>query len=496
MNGTPPDSSGQMNWGAHLRSGAFWMISLRWALRLTGLVSTVILARLLTPRDFGIVAMAMIVVGTLEMFNQTGQKLVLIRLEEPTDEHFNTAWTISFLLGLVIAVAILAVSPFTEFYFHEPRVVPVMQCLALRAILGGLENIGTVNFRRDLRFGRFFAYNVYPKVISFVITIVLAFVLRNYWALVAGMLSGQVTLIVLSYTMDSHRPRFTLSKVREIWSFSIWTFLRSIGAYLHGQIDQVVVGGFGGSSLMGRYSVASDIAASPSREINEPMVAVLYPVMSRLQQDGAALAQVFLRTLSWSAVICISASVGVALVADDMANLVLGPKWAGIGPLVAWLSIGAGIIGLSSGSYALFDAFGLPHVGARMIWLRTIILVAAVVPVAFLTHSVIDIAIVRALAAVLFLPGLYLVAGRLLGLSLADYVGCLWRPVVAALCMAAAVLIFNALIAVEGNVRLISDVVIGTVVFLASLLGAWVLAGRPPGPEMDFLANVRRYLPV
>lgn len=493
---TPPDDSQEMNWRAHMRTGSFWMIALRWALRLTGLVSTVILARLLAPSDFGIVAMAMIVVGTLEMFNQTGQKLVLIRLEAPTKEHFDTAWTVSFLIGLAIAAAILAVSPFTEFYFHEPRVVPVMQCLALRAVLGGLENIGTVNFRRDLRFGRFFAYNVYPKAVSFVITITLAFVLRNYWTLVIGMLSGQATLIVLSYIMDSHRPRFTLSKVREIWSFSIWAFLRSIGAYLHSQVDQIAVGGFGGSSLMGRYAVASDIAASPSREINEPMVAVLYPVMSRLQHDKAALAQVFLHALGWSAVICISASVGVALVADDMANLVLGPKWAGIGPLMAWLSIGAGLVGLSSGSYSLFDAFGLPHVGARMIWIRTFILVAAVAPVGLFTHSLIDVAIVRVIAEILFLPGLYLVAGRLLGLSLADYARYLWRPLMGALCMAGAVLLFNDLISVEGNVRLICDIVIGAGVFMASSLGAWMLAGRPAGPETDFVANARRYSPV
>src|SRR6476646_10453917 len=113
MTEQPAGEAPRSSWGKRMLNGALWMIALRWALRLTGLVSTVILARLLTPRDFGIVAMAMIVVGTLEMFNQTGQKLVLIRLEEPTDDHFNTAWTISFLLGLVIAVAILAVSPFT-----------------------------------------------------------------------------------------------------------------------------------------------------------------------------------------------------------------------------------------------------------------------------------------------------------------------------------------------------------------------------------------------
>ena len=213
MTESSQEQAPQEGWGARMLNGALWMIALRWAIRLTGLVSTVILARLLMPSDFGIVAMAMIVVGTLEIFNQTGQTLVLIRLENPTKEHFDTAWTVSFLIGLAIAAAILAASPLAELYFHEPKVEPVMQCLALRAILGGLENIGTVNFRRDLKFDRFFAFNVYPKLISFTVTIALAFMLRNYWALVAGILIGQLALIVLSYTMHPHRPRFTLSKV-------------------------------------------------------------------------------------------------------------------------------------------------------------------------------------------------------------------------------------------------------------------------------------------
>src|SRR5258708_30549952 len=112
-------------------NGALWMIAVRWAIRLTGRVSTVILARLLMPSDFGIVAMAMIVVSTLEIFNQTGQKLVLIRLENPTKDHFDSAWTVSFLIGLAIAVAILAASPLAEFYFHVPKVYPVMQSVAL-----------------------------------------------------------------------------------------------------------------------------------------------------------------------------------------------------------------------------------------------------------------------------------------------------------------------------------------------------------------------------
>ncbi len=492
MTDSSPEQAPQGSWGARMLNGALWMIALRWAIRLTGLVSTVILARLLMPSDFGIVAMAMIVVSTLEIFNQTGQKLVLIRLENPTKEHFDTAWTVSFLIGLAIAAAILVVSPLAELYFHEPKVEPVMQCLALRAILGGLENIGTVHFRRDLKFNTFFAYNVYPKLISFTVTIVLAFLLKNYWALVAGILVGQLALIVLSYTMHPHRPRFTLSKVHEIWSFSIWTFFRSVGYYLNGQIDQVVVGGFGGAALMGRYAVATDVAQSPGREINDPMVSVLYPVMSRLQNDMPALRDVYLKTLGWTAFICAATGVGVALIAPDMQQLVLGDRWIGIAPLMSWLAIGGAIAGLSSGAYSLFDALNQPGTGARLIWVRLFLLGAAIVPVAFWTKSLIDIAICRAVGEALFLPGLFHAAHRVSGIGFKQYVQVLYRPLLASILMAFAVIAANMTLPISGNTRLAIDIGLGATVFLGSTWLLWRAAGRPQTPEADVFGRVAK----
>jgi O-antigen/teichoic acid export membrane protein len=309
------------------------------------------------------------------------------------------------------------------------------------------------------------------------------------------MLTGQTIRIVLSYVMHSHRPRFTFSATAEIWSFSIWTFLRTIGEYLSTQIDQIAVGGVSGSTAMGRYSVASDVASSPSREINEPMVAVIFPVMSRFQDDRQALRDVFMHTLAWSAAICISASVGVALVATDMANLILGHKWADIGPLMAWLSLGAGIGGLSSGAYGLFDALGVPQIGARLIWIRVAIFAAVVAPVAILTHSLIDIAIVRLIAFVLFLPGLYYAIGRWVDVSTRDYVRCLWRPLAASAVMAAAVLGFNALVALPDNGRLFIDVVLGGLVYFIASTWFWVLSGRPKSPEGDVISKLRRVIP-
>jgi lipopolysaccharide exporter len=483
---TPPRSA-----AAHMVHGSAWMIALRWAIRLTGLVSTIILARLLTPADFGIVAIAMIVVGMLEILNQTGQKLAIIRHQNPTAAHYDSAWTVSVLIGFGIAVAIVAIAPLTKIYFHEPRAIVVMQCLALRAILGGLENIGTIDFRRDLQFNVFFLYNVYPKLISFVVTIGLALVLRNYWALVAGILTGQLAMTVLSFTMHPHRPRFSLEKVADIWSFSIWTFTRAIGNYLNTQVDQIAIGGISGAASMGRYSVATDVASSPSKEINDPMVAVLYPVMSKLLGDVERLRELYLRTLGWSAIICAAASVGVALVAPEMVHLVLGPKWVDVTPLMGWLALSAGVLGLSSGAYTLFDAVGLPHIGARMQWVRLVILAIAVFPVAFITRDLQMIAATRLIVTIVFMPTLFFAVGRTIDVSPRDYLRALWRPFAAAAIMAACVVLANRVLPVSGNLKLVIDIVLGGVSFNAAIFALWIASGQPPSPEQDLVAFFR-----
>jgi O-antigen/teichoic acid export membrane protein len=465
------------------------MILLRWAIRLTGLVSTIMLARLLMPSDFGIVAMAMFVVGLLELLSQSGQKLTIIRHAAPTREDYDTAWTVSVIVGLFIAAAIVALSPLAQIYFHEPRVVPVMCWLALRSILGGFENIGAVDFRRDLQFNRFFIYNVCPKLVSFMVTILLAFLWRNYWALVAGMVCQQLAMNVLSYTMHPYRPRFSIVKINEIRSFSVWTLVRTIGNYLNSQIDLLAVGGILGTSAMGRYTVAADVAASPSRELVDPLIAVLYPVMSKARFDPVTLRGLFVRTFGWSAVICFSASVGVMMVAHDLIHLVLGAKWFDIEPLMGWLALEAGLLGLCGSAYTAFDAIGKPHLGARMQWVRVVILVLVLAPIALLLKNIIAIAIVRLIVTVIFIPTLFVATGREMDITPKDYLAAMWRPAAAASVMALVIYWSNVLIS-PGLFRLLFDVLLGVATFSLVSMSLWKITGSPVGPEQDILTAV------
>jgi lipopolysaccharide exporter len=456
-------------------------------MRLIGVVSTIILARLLTPQDFGIVALAMIFVGLFEMLNLTGQGLAIVRHEAPTREHYDSAWTISVLIGAGVAVCILAAAPLTKLYLHEPRTVIVMQCLALRAFLGGLENIGTVDFSRDLRFDRYFVYNVCTKLFQFVLTVVLAFVLRNYWALVAGILAGQSARTVLGYVMSPFRPRLSFARTREIWSFSIWTFARSVATYLQTQVDSIVIGGIAGSAVMGRYSVAKDVAASPTQEIINPMLGALFPVMSKCRGDAAQLRRLYLRMLGWSAIVCASTGVGVMMVADDLVRVVLGEKWIDATPLVGWLALNAGMAALLSGTGTLLDVQGMPYIGARIQWSRFVVFTAAIFAVAYLTHDVVTIAITRLVVTTLFVPSIILAVRKLTGVPARDYLAAMWRPFAAAGAMALTIWSLNEVLPFEGAPRLTLDILAGAVSYAAAVLLLWNLSGRPPSAERDLL---------
>lgn len=148
----------------HLVRGSAWMIAARWAMRLIGLASTVILARLLAPDDFGVIAIALIVVGLLETVAYAGVDLALMRPGADSREHYDTAWTIQLIQGALIAGFLLLLAPWVSPFFSEPRATAVIQVIALRPLIMGLQNIGIVAFRKELDFAKDFRFTLYTKL--------------------------------------------------------------------------------------------------------------------------------------------------------------------------------------------------------------------------------------------------------------------------------------------------------------------------------------------
>ena len=179
--------------------GAVWMALLRFTVRSIGLISTMILARLLVPADFGLVAMATSIMAFLELATAFRFDIPLIQNQNAEDRHFDTAWTLNALFGVGLTVLLLILAyPAAEF-FREDRLFAVINVLAFGFLITGFENIGVVNFRKQLDFRKDFVLLLAKKLVGFCVTIPLAFALRSYWALVAGIVVGNAIGVAITY---------------------------------------------------------------------------------------------------------------------------------------------------------------------------------------------------------------------------------------------------------------------------------------------------------
>lgn len=487
-----PPLDGQVSVLRRMAVGSAWMVAARWSVRAIGLVSTVILARVLGPDDFGLVAMGMIAVEFVRILSEPGQDLAVIRTANATSEHFDTAWTMSVCSGLVIALALQGIAPLAGWYFDEPRVTAVIRVLALAPLFESLTNIGVVvGFRRDLNFAKDFQYVLVRKLSGFIIGVPLAVVLQSYWALVIAIVCSGLITALLSYSMHPYRPRFRLPRLREIWLFSVWMQAGEVAAFFRNQTDRIVVANVAGTASLGTYYVADDVSTAPTSEIVTPTARALFPVYATLLSDPAQLARAYLDVLSFVVVIAVSTSVGMALVARDIVVIVLGQKWLIVAPLVPWLAMSAGVLALELTVNPVLGVTG----NARMHALRNTAFVLLLAPTAIIFgryFGIDGVAAARLAVALIFVPILFYSVMQVIPVTAGQILERVWRPLVAAAAMAAAFRIFDDVEITFAVGRLMCEVVFGAAIFVVSLLTLWLIAGRPSGAEEMCLVQSTR----
>lgn len=454
---------------------------MRWSIRGIGLVSTAILARLLTPADFGLIAMAMLFISLLEVLASFGIDIALIQNQNTERTHYDTAWTFKIIQGLALAIIMFTAAPYLALYFNEEKVINIIRVLALAIFVSSFQNIGIVAFRKELDFAKEFKFMVYGKLIGFVVTVFLAFYLRNYWALVAGIVFHRFFSVILSYVMHPFRPKISLEKAGELWGFSKWMVILSLGAYITSKIDEFIIGGTKPTEDLGVYNVGADLALMPSNELVIPVSRALFPGYAKLAHDPPRLARAFLNVIGMVTLVGISTSVGMLLIAHDAVALILGSQWEAAVPVIQALSLYGPMMGFRSIVGNLLVASG------RVKWvaLYTVLFLFILVPSMIFAASygdITDIALTRTIVAILaLLISLYMVT-IVVPIRMIEILKVTWRPCAAALVMTVAVNFFH--IDTELPIySLLTDIVVGIASFSSSLLLLWLLSGKTNGTE-------------
>ncbi len=464
--------------GALVR-GTLWSVGLRWFVRLTGFLTTIVVARLLLPEDYGLLALAMLVIGLVQTFVDSGAATALLRLKEPSKAMVDSAWTLNLVQSLLVTAIVVAVAPLAARFFADPRLTWVVIALAPTVAMWGLGSIGPLLARKEFAFGLEFKVTVIMRVVSLVATIGAALVLRDYWALVIGALLGSLAYLVASYALHPYRPRFTFAHFGELWGFSQWMLVSGIGVYLARKVDGLVVGRVGTASEVGLYNLSLEVGSMITGELGAPLNRALLPVLAALQDEPARMRSALMETVAAVNLLTLPAGIGLALVAPYAVEVVFGPQWIAAAPLLAVFSFIGAIRFLVGPYYTLFLTVGRSRILASMSWAE----LAAFAAFAywFLDDGVTGIAEARFLSCIVIVAA-WVVLGRQHGLRVHDLVAAVARPLLGCALMASALWSLPAIDA-PAIVQLAYRVAVGGAIYVAWIGGSWLAQGRPDGFE-------------
>ncbi len=475
--------------GGRMLSGAAWMVGMRLAMRGLGLISVSILARVLTPDDFGIVAMAMVVMSLLTSFQDFGLDMALIRERDIEDSHYHTAWTFSVLLGAATSLVMLPFGPLAADYFGDQRVELIIWVLALTPLLNGLANIKTVDFRRDLHFHRDFAYNLIVKGISAATGIALALWLRTYWALVWGIVASTAVQLVVGYAMAPFWPRLSLAKWRGLLSFSVWVSMRTIAGVAGGKVDQILIGRMFGAHDMGGYNVSQQVTGMITNELVAPAGRSLLPGYVRIRDEPARLRRAYESVLSFHVIAALPLGIGLALVAPHAVSLLLGAQWLPFVAVFQILALAATLPTVYGAAGPLMIATGHVRSITLITWIQLAISVTVLGAIAFMHGSIVDFAYARVGTGVLSLVTYFVVTAGIVQASPLRLLRLFLRPAVAIAAMAVVVTLAGR-VSHSDFVALPLEAACGGVVYGVTLLALWQFAGRPDGAESELVERL------
>jgi lipopolysaccharide exporter len=477
---------------ARTAKSAGWTVGWRLVTRNLGLLSTLVLVRLLSPADFGLVALATGFVGMVDALSMLGPQDVIIREIAPDRDLYDTAFTMNFMRGLATAVIVAGAAWPVAAFFSEPRLTAVLLALAAGTLFAACENIGIVDFRRELAFHREFLLQVVARVTGVVLTILFAVLWRNYWAIIIGILSTSLVRVVQSYTMSPYRPRLTLRRWRRILGFSLWVWASGLVMMVWDKIDSIVVGRFLGAGAVGIFAIGWEIGALPLTELVAPLHRALFSGFSAANRSGRGAEQAYLRVLALTMLLTLPAGVGISLVADPLVRLALGEKWLHAVPLIEILACASAILAPAYVAGALFIAEGKPYLNFYLGALATgakIPLFVGLVLILGLKGGALAAALAIAAQQLLYL----ITMSRRTGGGFGEFLSAIWRPLVATAAMAALLAACGlgwtqGPAGAAGAARtLMIACPSGAVVYAATVFGIWFAQGRPEGAERDLL---------
>jgi lipopolysaccharide exporter len=347
------------------------------------LLRFLVLARLLAPEDFGLLAIATVAVDLLLALTNVGLQPALVQLRSRDRRHYDAAWTVGSLRGLLLSVLLFVGSGPIAAIYGEPAATPLLQLIALRPLLSGVASPRMADLERELNFKALALMTVSATVVQTIVAVALAPTL-GVFAVVVGMLGGTAVFTASSYIVVPHRPRVRLDRVSSgpVLRFGRWVLATSIigivgEAALRGLISRKL-----GAPELGLYYVAARFAYLPSGVVTEIVGSIAFPLHARLRDAPEKAADAFRMTLRSLLALLLPAYLVLIALAPLLTRDILGARWQGAAPVIVFLAAAA-VIGLVADAvFPMMNGRGKPERVTIMLAIRTVVLLILAWPLA------------------------------------------------------------------------------------------------------------------
>ena len=357
----------------HIRAAGnaiVWKIVQMGGAKIIYLIRLLVLAILLAPADFGLVAIATTATGFLLSVTNFGLVPAVVQAENMDDEKYDAAWTFDMTRSFLVAILTIVFAPTIANIFAEPLAVPIIQALALRPFIESLISIKMAALNRELSFRPLAYLKIVEAISNTVISVSLAKLL-GVWAMVFGSLAGTLSMAIASYILAPYRPHisFNWNAARSLMNFGGWVFLTGLVAMAGNYGLRIAISRQLGAEGLGLYFIAVQLAYLPNEVANEAVGSVAFPLFARLQGNVSQATQVFRALFSGLAAVIFPVCALIIVLAPTLIHDILGSSWAGTEEVIRVLSLVVMIGTFGDVAVSVFKGFGQPY---RIIFLEVI----------------------------------------------------------------------------------------------------------------------------
>jgi O-antigen/teichoic acid export membrane protein len=323
------------------------------------MVRLLVLAILLTPADFGLIAIALAATGFLLNLTNFGLIPAVVQAENMDDARYDAVWTFDVTRSVIVTAMTILLAPLIAKIFAEPKAVHIIQVLALRPLIESLMSIKVAALNRNLTFRPVAILKIVEAIFNAIISIALAKLL-GVWALVLGMIGGAASMVIASYVLAPYNPRISYDwqSVRPLLKFGSWLLFTGIFAMAGNFGLRLVISRQVGAEGLGLYFLAAQLAFLPNEIASEVVGTVAFPLFARLQSDLQQAARAFQAILTGVMALLYPICALMIVLSPVLVQDVLGAKWEGTVLLIQILSLGAMIALLSDATIPLVKGFG------------------------------------------------------------------------------------------------------------------------------------------